>query len=256
MSHYCSAIISQDPYKFDELLEPFCESDERYFQREPVTRDHVRRRFLKFMEENPGWDLQDDFEHMHHWATEEPGWYKYEEGYGYYIWANPNSIYDWYSIDGKDDMFESTGDYIAKSDAYSVLYDFDQYDKDHDRYWNFRKVSDIDWDASNEHDDTFDRKYWRAVVRGVPTDHQYFTIEHPAYLAERFKTEDNYVYECCMTKPYNFITPDGVLHAPGNVGWFAVSDDTYESMHAYIEDWEKAKEQYKDCYITFADLHI
>lgn len=56
--------------------------------------------------------------------------------------------------------------------------------------------------------------------------------------------------------PYAFITPDGVWHAPGRVGWFAMSDDTPESTKEYLKEWRKFIASDENPFVNFVDVHI
>ena len=56
--------------------------------------------------------------------------------------------------------------------------------------------------------------------------------------------------------PYAFITPDGIWHAPGDVGWFGVSDEGPESLDRHIEEWQAFLNSPDDPYVSFVDCHI
>lgn len=56
--------------------------------------------------------------------------------------------------------------------------------------------------------------------------------------------------------PYAFLTPDGKWHAPGNVGWFGMSDDTEESMKEYKKEWLAYIDGDDNPYVHFVDCHI
>lgn len=56
--------------------------------------------------------------------------------------------------------------------------------------------------------------------------------------------------------PYAFITPDGVWHAPGTVGWFATDDSTDESQTKYDEEWAAYIASDENPWVCFADCHI
>lgn len=56
--------------------------------------------------------------------------------------------------------------------------------------------------------------------------------------------------------PYCFLTPDGVMHAPGKVGWFATDDSTQESWAAYEKEWKDYIGSGVNPYVSFVDCHI
>lgn len=75
------------------------------------------------------------------------------------------------------------------------------------------------------------------------------------YCATRKKDYD-YSKKTGDLEPYAFVTPDGVWHSPGTVGWFATSDDTKESRARYDEEWKEYINNNDNPYVSFVDMHI
>ena len=56
--------------------------------------------------------------------------------------------------------------------------------------------------------------------------------------------------------PYAFITPDGKWHAPGRVGWFAISDESADDWNKYVEEWDAFLASDGNPYVSIVDCHI
>ena len=96
MSHYAVAVFSNTPYGFDQLLDPY--DEEAHFQRFVADPEEVQKKYAEFLIRNPSW--------------EELGFDYYLQEFGYkregneiVQYYNPNAKWDWYTLDGKDYMF-------------------------------------------------------------------------------------------------------------------------------------------------------
>lgn len=56
--------------------------------------------------------------------------------------------------------------------------------------------------------------------------------------------------------PVAFVTPDGVWHEAGRVGWFATCNDTPESWAKHIKEFKEFLAAPGDEYVSFVDCHI
>lgn len=68
--------------------------------------------------------------------------------------------------------------------------------------------------------------------------------------------KNDYKYPKRGSIPYAFITPDGVWHAPGVIGWFATDDSTEESQKKYEAEWWAYIASDENPYVNFVDCHI
>lgn len=226
MSHYAVAVFSDDG-DFDRLLAPYNEQDKQYFVFHPYDYQQIIEDFKKFRRQNPKWTLA-----------------MYMEGRGYVLhegewgqWFNPDGHWDFYTLDGKDYLFE------LKPDA----------ELEKGRY-DYRK-NDYDWFAVDEDAAKDAEEFWDTYVDSVfDTDDQ--GIWNRQYYLDRFKTKKQYVKEVTKTIPYAFITPDGKWHAPGNVGYFGTSDETAEDMNEYIKEWDAWICSDANPYVNLVDCHI
>lgn len=228
MSHYALAVFSTKPNleAFDELLIPYDENNENFYVFEPVDQSVIGEKWKKFHKQNPKWTAEHYLNAMWHYD-------KASGSFGY--WSNPNAMYDYYTIGGKDYIFETL---------------------DHAETDTFRKKSEIDWFRLDLDEPLADRlahlcKEWEK--RSVEGD----GLFAPEYYIERYGDCDTYVEEMLRpVTPYAFITPDGKLHAPGRVGWFGMSSETAETERAYFKEWCDFIKNAPDCYVTICDCHI
>lgn len=227
MSHYAVALFADSPCDFDRLMAPYNESDEKYFVFEPVSDEEILAGWEKFKQQNPAWSYSDWLQSVYTLKDNQYG-----------NWYNPNGYYDYYSLDGKSYLFDLLPEARARYDA--------------DEHPLFYHKSDMDWFApSTEHGESYWRGRWREYSRngdGFYNEKHYLT---------RFENEDQYVKEMMRPfTPYAFVTPDGAWHAPGTVGWFALSDETKDSMDAYYDEWCKFIREAPDCFVSILDCHI
>ena len=228
MSHYAVAVFSDDG-DFDRLLAPYSECNKKYFQFMHVDFEEIADDYRKFKENNntEQYTLED---YIHDWG------YKNVNGeWGYY--ENPNGFYDWYTLDGKSYMFDLKDDNTP-----------------FDKTGYYRK-DDYDWYPNDAEDIAEASEFWDTYVVknedvGVPT------LFKREYYLERYKTKEQYVREQARTVPYAFVTPDGVWHAPGRVGWFAVSTETADDMEAYYKEWDAWISSNANPYVSIVDCHI
>lgn len=241
MSHYAVTVFSNGPEDMDfhALLAGFNETNENYYEFIPVcTKEELFQRKENFLKQNPGWDQSMTLEE-----------YMDEFGYRYEIpgdetsrvgaMANPNAKYDYYELDARD-----------------WLYDPKSRQKTDDGTYRFRK-SQINFkrnfDSSSKKDC---ERFWDCYVLGKKPD-AYNDWMKPEYYKERFKTKEIYVRQTSFQGTYAFVTPDGKWHAPGNIGYFATSDETAESFDAYIKEWnDYISSKDDDPYVSFVDMHI
>lgn len=230
MSHYAVAVFSDDG-NFDRLLAPYNENDEKEFVFEPVEYGEIEECFEKFKLQNPSWTLD-----------------MYIEGMGYIqeggVWGyrhNPHGYWDWYSLDGKDYLFDVRDD--CKTDPES------------DEWIGYYRKNDYDWFPDTTDDGISAEEFWDKYIDGKCED-GYPSLRSRTYYLDRYKTKEQYIKEMGRTIPYAFITPDGVWHSAGRVGWFATSDETAEAADRYAEEWETYIRGEDNPYVSLVDCHI
>lgn len=226
MSHYAVAVFSDDG-DFDRLLEPYNENDKSYFVFQPVEYSKIEGDFANFKKNNKNWTLEGYID-LFNYIQQDDQW-----GYMH----NPRGYWDWYSLDGKDYMFDLKEGVEMR-----------------DGEWDFRK-NDYDWYPNNYQDGEDAKEFWDSFI-GDDAIAEPPGLWNKQYFLDRFKTREQYVKEALRTVPYAFITPDGEWHSPGNVGAFATSDETYEDWNRYVIEWDKWIADESNPYVNLVDCHV
>ena len=227
MSHYAVAVFSDD-CDFERLLAPYNENDEKYFEFKSVSYDKILSDFKKFKAQNKGWTLEAYINNFNYVQNDDGIW-------GY--WHNPNGYWDWYSLDGKDYLFdirEGVEDYCDTG---------------------YYRKNDIEWYPNDTEAASDAADFWETFV-GENAEAEPPGMWNRKYFLERYKTKKQYVKEMSRTIPYAFITPDGVWHAPGRVGWFAISDESAEESNKYMKEWDAWIQSDANPYVSLVDCHI
>lgn len=227
MSHYPMIVFANDSRDgaFDALLEPYGECNKEYFTFHKCTEE-------KFNHLVSLYDGMKD---------REPSFEAFMKGEGYVLtpdgWGsmyNDNARYDYYTLDGKEYLFDPKKGEEMDDGAYR--YRKSQID--------FSKYAEDDYTEQDAED------YWDEAMKS--DDKKY-----KDYMLKRYETKEQYVKEIITPYPYCFITPDGVCHAPGFMGWFACDDATAESTTKYIDEWLAYISSDKDDpYVSILDCHI
>lgn len=229
MSHYCVAVFSKtsDDESFDKLLHPYSETDTALFEFIPITEEEIEKRWISFSRFNPQWTKKSFLEQNGYIIKEVDG----KLTYGYM--ANPKAKWDWYTLDGRE------ADFFVKEN--------ERYDDENCRY----RVRQMKWfsNPTKTQIEELKQEYKRYARYG---DGFY----NSKYYTMRFGSEDQYVNEMLRQVPYAFITPEGEWVAPGDVLWFAASNETAESANEFWSKWQAFIKANPDCYVSFVDCHV
>ena len=225
MSHYAVAVFSDDG-DFNSLLAPYNENNQDNFRFVPKPYEEIVSEFESFSQRNKGWTLDmyiEDFNYI----QQDGQW-----GYMY----NPQGYWDWYTLDGKEYLFDPKDGVELAEDEY-----------------RYRK-NDINWYPVDREAEAEANEFWDTFVAN--NDGNVKSFFNREYYLERYKTKEQYVKEMSRTLPYAFITPDGVWHAPGRVGWFACSTETAEDADRYAAEWDVWIVSEANPYVSLVDCHI
>ena len=149
---------------------------------------------------------------------------------------NPNSKWDWYKVGGRWE-----GLLIPKTRNKGAE--------------NFKKcdsayVSDIDFEAMKRHKMAELSPYEEAMKEGFFKE---------KYMREMFPSEEEYIKRSTNFGTYAVITPDGIWHSPGTMGWWGISSETSgeerEWDFKYYERFIKPAIE-NNWYMTIVDCHI
>lgn len=152
---------------------------------------------------------------------------------------NPKSKWDWYEIGGRfSDMIKlKNGEYVGEA-----------------------KVKDIDFSPDlKTYNDAI--RFWEIAVEDAPLmngEEKPFIYYKKEYYLERYKNKENYAKRCTEWGTYAVVTPDGVWHEPGQMGWWGIStaspeDEAGWDEHFYERFIETADPEWT---LTIVDCHI
>ena len=189
-----------------------------------------------------------DFEHfIKDWAGYERR-DPYTNRYGY--WENPNSKWDWYQIGGR-----FSGQLNLKSGATTGQYGerswTNQDEVISDNRVDSAKLKDVDF-SMDLRDYQRSIRVWELIVEGdTPQNEEEkdiasFTFYKPEYYTSRYGSKEEYAKQSAEFGTYAVITPDGVWHSKGDMGWFGMSSESHDEA----KQWNKS---FKETFIDNAD---
>lgn len=156
--------------------------------------------------------------------------------YGY--WENPNKKWDWWEIGGRYSNWFKTKDGRKVNDC---------------------QVKDLDR-TTDEAARKNALRFWEIVVEGsplLPGERKPYNLYKPEYYLDQYGTKEAYAEDLASDEPWAFITPDGVWHEKGSMGWFASSDATKDSRQTFAKEWDAAiTAAAPDDWVVLVDCHI
>lgn len=288
MSHFTVAVFSDGNKTIEELLAPYQENNmddcpKEFLKFNDVTDEHLKQY------ENDGtemardingelkykWDIPEDqqneiiyMKHKDKYKTFDEfmldycGYEKDEKTNTYGYWGNPNAEWDWYQIGGrwsgllKLKSGATTGELGERSWANK--------DKEIDENRvDSAKIKDIDFSLDlKEYNKAL--RFWELIVdREEPKDKEEeedvkFCFYKPTYYSNRYESKEQYAKLTSEFGTYAVITPDGVWHSKGDMGWWGCSSESDEEA----KNWNMSfKERFVDTTnpewtLTVVDCHI
>ena len=212
----------------DSLLDPYCESDEAYYEFVPANEQEIRHNYNSYMKRCP--EADDTFEQ---YALDSG--YSQENGcWGYY--CNPNAKWDWWQIGGRWSSMLRTKDDGESCDS--------------------AKAPDVDFSEDPELAAEAER-FWENFVEEKDPSAE-FSIFNKHYYLERYSTKADYVKACAEFSAHAFVTPEGEWFEEGQMGWFAVDDATPATIRAFNDNLKIMIERAiaEDLWVTVVDCHI
>lgn len=269
MSHYSVAVITDGSTTVEELLAPYDENIrvDPYINRtkEQMIREakkHAQKILKRISEGKTIEEIGKEYASKYLNAQTDEDFYnaeryadcEYDEDGNELTTYNPDSKWDWYSIGGR-----FPGLLKAKKGEHGEGSAF----KDNPRVdgeFDVARIGDIDFSPDQEAYEEAER-LWEIIVEGAPLrdgEEQPFMFYKKEYYMERYHDKATFAKASSLFSPYACITPDGVWHSPGDMGWFGCSNETHEAgldwqlhfIERFIDtadpDWE----------ITMVDCHI
>ena len=248
MSHYIVQVITDDKKSIGELLAPYDENlDVDPYRTSKISEkvEEIKARIpeiIKNLENDNKKDKIAEYTKALEMSDENLIKFWYGEEIltdGEYVLStyNPNSKWDWYCIGGRWDgcLRSKTG-----------------------QETNELKVKDLDITREINKDKM--TEFWNEYVEGgMQDDEKYKDVWYKAeYYKSQYGTLENYLYRESLETPYAVVTPDGVWHAPGEMGWFGCDSSDNESQNKFLEWYVEYINNPKNAEytITAVDCHI
>lgn len=288
MSHFTVAVFTDGTKTVEELLAPYQENNmgdcpEEYMEFNDVTEEYLKQY------ENDGSDMVKNFdgELVSKWDVPEnqrkeiifvkhkerynnfdtfiqeyAGYERDEETGKYGYWENPNAKWDWYQIGGR-----WSGLLKLKNEATSG--------ERGEKSWcnkseiipenmvDSAKIKDIDFSLDIKEYNKATR-FWELIIENdepknsEEKDIVKWNFYKPEYYSNRYENKEQYAKLTAEFGTYAVITPDGVWHSKGDMGWWGCSSESDEEA----KNWNMSfKEKFIDVAdpewtLTVVDCHI
>lgn len=287
MSHFSVAVFTKPNGKtVEELLAPYNENIEyepyiQYTKEQAIAKvrkeieDYKNGTYAKYLADPKKYEeehnnerhlnyLKNEFPKQLTWTDEEC----YQDKAKYYdedmidadgnllSTYNPNSKWDWYSIGGRfPGKLKANNGKHGEGSAFNnnpmVDGEFDS-----------ARVGDIDWSMDmDEYNKAI--RYWEVVVEKQPlredeNKDDFINWYKDGYYEEYYRDKETYAKIFASFGTYAVVTPDGIWHEKGQMGYWGISSETGDESL----DWDLYyKERFIDAAdpdwtITIVDCHI
>lgn len=254
MSHFSVAVFTEQNGKsLKELLEPYYEGLEVesyvYKTRDDIIKegleykDYIKEGKRELSEYNQDIYNAKDTESLFKAVCE---YFEYKPDENGDVWTtyNPNSKWDWYSIGGR-----FPGKLKSKNGKHGEGSAFHSNPKINGEF-DSAKIGDIDFSMDMK---IYNKaiRYWEVVVEKQPlkdgeNSDDFFNFYREGYLEEYYRDKETYAKINASVTTYAVVTPDGIWHEKGEMGWFGCSSETADESL----DWDL---HYKERFIDSAD---
>ena len=251
MSHFTVAVLSHCPDDVERLLEPFNENtyDPDFLEHQPAQES---------MQE-----LRENYESMKGEYTSFEDFLDRYYGYQYneeldeagYV-CNPRAKWDWWTIGGRWPGL------LRLKDGGSGTYGPDVEPRERvEGFCDQAKLRDVDLSPDPERY-AKGLRFWEVYVEGGSlqtgeTPGMYQSYFNPQYFIEQYHDKETYARSVSEFSVWALITPDGEWHEQGQMGWFGLSDATFDSRKSFMEQLQQALVAGDpELYITIVDCHI
>ena len=280
MSHYTVAVITNGEKDLDEILAPYDENIEvapyigRTKKKMIEEAKEIKERILERMREKEASGEKyevTDFEKPYLEAKTDEDFYKtqvyddahYTEDGDELTTYNPNSKWDWYVVGGRwDGLLKAKegfkGEGYLDDNGNPAEETWGEYDPD-DRF-NCLKIKDIDFSPDkDEYDNAL--AFWKLYIEdNVDTtkDGRPLSLCTREYYLNRYTSKEDYAEKASSFITRAVITPDGVWHEPGQMGWFGLSSESDDEWRDWAETYKEKfiDNQDPENYMVIVDCHI
>lgn len=233
MLHYLAAVLHRQDQRIEELLAPYDENlqVEKYVE---YTREEAIKKAREWYSNA---DKLTDDECWQRMAEDAGEGMSDEEG-NLYSQSNPRGYWDWWSEGGR-----WSGLLKLKNGGSA----------------NSARLGDIDFSPDEA---VYQRslRFWDVVVDHKPKEEgeEFFSFYKEQYYREYYGDRESYARRQAAFSTYAVITPDGEWHAPGRMGWWAMSSETGEESRDWYSNYQKRflNDSDPNLILTIVDCHI
>ena len=233
MSHFTVAVLHRPDQDIEALLAPYDESlaEEKYieFTRQEAI-DHVRKHYKNMA------DKSDD--ECWHYLADDAGEGMVDEDGNIYSTYNRKSKWDWWSEGGRWSGMLRLKDGGTADSA---------------------RIGDIDFTPE---EDVYQRalRFWDVIVEHqtkLPNE-DFFSFYNENYYRQYYGDRETYARTMAGFSTYAVVTPDGVWHQKGQMGWWGMSSETADEAKAWESEYMKRfiEGQDENLILTIVDCHI
>lgn len=276
MSHYSVLVLTDEDTCVEDLLAPYSESitvapyvlytkEQLIAKEKKEIKDYKNGLYAEFLKDPEGYKekhkhnpghlnyIEHEFRKKLYWTNARI----YKEAIRFYepesitedgsvmSTYNPNSKWDWYVEGGRWAGHLR----LKEADEYGSMTTDSAY------------AEEIDFSPNKEEYDSALR-FWELVVEGAEPqtedEKNVFSLYNKNYYLERYSSKEEYATRCAAFTTWAILTPDGIWHEPGQMGWFGCHNASSEEERDFFENYykfiEKAIEN--NWLVTVVDCHI
>ena len=280
MSHYTVAVITDKLNKIGEMLAPYSENMEvePYVDetKEAIINSAKERKERVLQRKEKGEELDKyDIEYLN--ANTDEELYKlqiyedesYDKNGNHLTTYNPNSKWDWYEIGGRWNKIllvkEEVKDIEEGTPSWGNLDSINKKAPEGFKWVTGAKIKDIEFEKAIEFNNTYNKsiRFWELYVEGQEPQNEEekemikWEIYKKEYYIERYETKENYAKINSIFTTWALLDEKG-WHEKGEMGWFAMTNDTKDSELLFIEKFTETiqKPENQDKYLVIVDCHI
>lgn len=280
MSHYTVAVITDKLNKIGEMLAPYSENMEvePYVDetKEAIINSAKERKERVLQRKEKGEELDKyDIEYLN--ANTDEELYKlqiyedesYDKNGNHLTTYNPNSKWDWYEIGGRWNKIllvkEEVKDIEEGTPSWGNLDSINKKAPEEFKWVTGAKIKDIEFEKAIEFNNTYNKsiRFWELYVEGQEPQNEEekemikWEIYKKEYYIERYETKENYAKINSIFTTWALLDEKG-WHEKGEMGWFAMANDTKDSELLFIEKFTETiqKPENQDKYLVIVDCHI
>jgi hypothetical protein len=169
--------------------------------------------------------------------------------------SNPNAKWDWYSIGGR-----WLGELILKKGKKGKIGEPGVFGNKPKADADVARICDIDWKAMSKKSKSDKAAQWDDIINPCQETRDWYKAEwldlNKKQHLEMYGTKAEYLRRRGYWTAYALVTEKEWI-APGDMGWFGMSDDTIQSREAFTKRFvDTLKAMPKDTKIHIVDCHI